>query len=195
MYSGHNMYIQWQHCTVAAALHTTVVTFTSQWWQHLNSHMQQYLKIVAKAFVCNDDTAMVAVTATLQIPAIVLAHNGNIFTYSSSNVYTQWQQQLHTVAALDTMAAKLHRIVVICVCNGSNSGNYLCNCYVKLWVGLGQGDSTAQFYQQLNIVLVPCGSLFVYYFLVDHPYNNDISCHTQYSYWLWWGLLGITLLN
>ena len=42
-----------------------------------------------KEFAYNDDTAVVAVTATLQIPATALAHNGNIFTYSSSNVYTQ----------------------------------------------------------------------------------------------------------
>ena len=82
---------------------------------------------MAKAFVCNDDTTVVAVTASLQIPAIVLVHSGNIFTHSNSNVYTQWQQQLHTLAALNTMAAKLHRIVVICVCNDSNSDNYVCN--------------------------------------------------------------------
>ena len=85
------------------------------------------------------------------------------------------------------MAAKIHRIVVtyiyiyIDIDNDSNSDNYLCNCYniIKLWVGLGQGDSTVQFYQQLHIMFMLCDSLFIYYFLNSPPCRNDISCHAQ----------------
>ena len=54
---------------------------------------------------------------------------------------------------------------------------------IKLWVGLGWGDSTVQFYWQPYVMLVPCDSLFVYYFLSNllpvlqymmSPYSHNV---------------------